>query len=103
MKITVPNIDDSCDASYTVYLSPKEYTEAVQAGAEAISAVQVGKNWYYQSEEDKGGVHRVTAKELAMLGAADGRGYDYSLWCSMTGFTLQRIPSAVKRALGITA
>lgn len=102
MKTTllVPQIDYSWgDATYTARV---EYRDAIRAGAKRIGASRIGRCWYYQAQET-GEVWRVTSRELAQLGAGeiDGRGSDYSLWCSCTG---RRIPSPsanVKIALGL--
>ena len=97
--ISVPNIVDCIDASYSVRV---DYGEAIRLGAEKIGAAKVGCHYYYLAEEvDK--VYRLTPMEVARLGAGelDDRGSDYSLWCSTTGAIISHPQRSVRDALGM--
>ena len=98
--ICVPHIDeDRNEDSYTVTV---DYREAVRLGAGKIGAVQSGRKYYYLAD-DVDEVFRLTGPELAQLGAGeiDGRGSDYSLWCSLTGERVKRPSRRVRAALGM--
>jgi len=98
ITVTVPQTADGKDVSYSTRI---DRDEAIRVGAERIGAIRVGRHYYYHADETDE-VYRLTATELAMLGAGeiDGRGSDYSLWCTMTGTLVTRPSAAVRDALG---
>lgn len=98
--ICVPNVDrDNSDSSYSVKV---DYSEAIRLGADKLGAVKVGRHYYYRAEEVNE-VFRLTAMEVAELGAGelDERGSDYSLWCSTTGRIIPHPSRNVLEALGL--
>ena len=98
ITVTVPQIDDWTDSSYTVTV---DRDSAIMEGTIRLGAVRVGRYYYYQAEET-GDVYRLTATEIAMIGAGelDERGCDYSLWCASTGHLIEHPRRAVRDALG---
>ena len=103
-KLTIPQIDGESrmESSYSVTLSPKEFDAAIAKGAIGLGAFQVGRSWYYQSDET-GEIYRLTDREIATYGAGrgDARGIDHSLWCSYNGVLVTRPSAAVLDALGM--
>lgn len=100
ITVTVPQIDgDRTDSSYTVTV---DRDSAMMSGSSRLGAVMVGRCYYYLAEET-GDVYRLTASEIAMVGAGelDERGWDYSLWCASTGHLIEHPRQSVRDALGI--
>jgi hypothetical protein len=92
-------MEDGSEAGYTVDIPRRD---AIDAGMEALSAIRVGRGYYYSAQE-AGEVYRLTAMEVASFGAGqiDDRGIDYSLWCATTGTRIKRPSSGVKLGLGV--